>query len=107
MLNLSKTDLEKLERKIKKFKGLGTTLESALGALVVGQYFGWRVLRILHGNHTLDKYQDILGLKFQEVCPEVTELSGKNVGYKASRRIKDFWAVVQGRYQVEQKGAFK
>lgn len=107
MLNLSDDELRKIDFSIRNFKGLGTTLESAVGALIIGHYYGWRVLRVLHGNHTLDKYQAILGLKFQEVCPEETELSRKSVGYGVAKRIGDFWAVVQGRYQVLKKGFFE
>ena len=47
-LNLSEEQEQIILKNIKEFRGVGTTLESALGALIMGQYFGWRVLKILH-----------------------------------------------------------
>ena len=41
-LNLSEEQEQILLKNIKEFRGVGTTLESALGALIMGQYFGWR-----------------------------------------------------------------
>jgi hypothetical protein len=60
-LNLSEEQEQILLQNIKEFRGVGTTLESALGALIMGQYFGWRVLKILHNPLTYRRYEKILG----------------------------------------------
>lgn len=87
-----------------KYKGSGTALESALGALVIGRHFGWRVLRMIHSPSTYRKYEEYLGLKFEEVCPEDTKHSNRNVGFEISKKIGSFWDVVMGRKKVEEKG---
>lgn len=90
---------------MKEFRGVGTTLESALGALVVGQFFGWRVLKILHNPATYRKYEKVLGIEFKTVCPEITEFGQKkSVGYAITEKLGSFWAVVMGKRKVADKG---
>ncbi|WP_292995207.1 hypothetical protein [Nitrosomonas sp.] len=104
-LNLSEEQEQIILKNIKEFRGVGTTLESALGALIMGQYFGWRVLKILHNPLTYRRYEKILGLNFQDVCPETTGYSEtKSVGYAITQKIGSFWAVVMGKRKVEDKG---
>lgn len=104
VVRLKAEERAKVVEAIQRFRGQATVLESALGALIVGQHYGWRVLKIVHGNQTYNKYQDILGLKFQDVCPPDTELSRKSVGFKVAGQLKAFWAVVRGDTKVEDKG---
>jgi hypothetical protein len=90
---------------IRDFRGLGTTIESSLGALVVGQYFGWRVLKLMHNPATYRKYEKALGVEFKDVCPEITELGKKkSIGYAITEKLESFWAVVMGKRKVEGKG---
>ncbi len=104
-LNLSEEQEQILLQNIKEFRGVGTTLESALGALIMGQYFGWRVLKILHNPLTYRRYEKILGIKFQDVCPESTHYSEtKSVGYAITQKLGSFWAVVMGKCKVADKG---
>ncbi len=104
-LNLSEEQEQIILKNIKEFRGVGTTLESALGALIMGQYFGWRVLKILHNPLTYRSYEKILGVKFQDVCPETTGYSEtKSVGYAITQKLGSFWAVVMGRRKVADKG---
>jgi hypothetical protein len=87
------------------FRGVGTTLESALGALVLGQYFGWRVLKIMHNPSTYRRYETVLGVKFKDVCPEITETGKrKSIGYAITQKLGSFWAVILGKRKVPQKG---
>lgn len=104
-LNLSAEQEQILLQNIKEYRGVGTTLESALGALIMGQYFGWRVLKILHNPLTYRRYEKILGIKFQDVCPEATHYSNtRSVGYAITQKLGSFWAVVMGRRKVAEKG---
>ncbi len=91
-------------RHIAEFSGLGNRLGAALGALVLGQHYGTRVLRMIHSPSTYRKYERILGIRFEDFCPEDTHLSGKNWGFKAAKRVGAFWDVVMGRNKVEKKG---
>jgi hypothetical protein len=89
---------------MKEFNGIGTTLESALGALVLGQYFGWRVLKMLHNPATYRRYEKALGISFKDVCPEITDLGKqKSVGYAITEKLGSFWAVVMGKRKVPEK----
>ena len=89
---------------MKEFNGIGTTLESALGALILGQYFGWRVLKMLHNPATYRRYEKALGVSFKDVCPEITDLGKqKSVGYAITEKLGSFWAVVMGKRKVPEK----
>ena len=106
LLKLTKDQEQQVLLKVEEYKGNSSSLENALGALIIGQHYGWRVLKIIHGPATYKKYEKILDIDFQEVCPEVTRLSTKNYGYKIAKNLKSFWAVVMGKTKVEGKRDF-
>ena len=93
-------------RAIAEYQGTGTTLESALGALVLGQHYGSRALRMVHSPSTYRKYERVLGIKFEDLCPEYTPLSSRNVGLRVAERLGAFWDVVMGRKKTDKKGWF-
>ena len=90
--------------RIASYTGQGAQLASALGALVLGQHYGTRVLRMVHSPSTYRKYERILGIRFEDLCPETTDLSEKNAGFAFARKIGAFWDVVMGRNKIEKKG---
>ena len=105
LLVLSEEDEQTILQHMKEFRGVGTTLESALGALILGQYFGWRVLKLLHNPATYRIYEKVLGIEFKTVCPEITELGRKkSIGYAITEKLGSFWAVVMGKRKVADKG---
>lgn len=79
LLILDEADEQTILQHLREYRGIGTTMESALGALIIGQYFGWRVLKLLHNPATYRKYEKVLGVEFKKVCPEITELGKKKV----------------------------
>lgn len=96
---------QRILQNMKEFRGVGTTLESALGALVLGQFFGWRVLKILHNPATYRKYEKVLGIEFKNLCPEITDFGQKkSIGYAITEKLGSFWAVVMGKRKVAEKG---
>ena len=95
---------EQLEKAAKEFSGNGTTLESALGAVLMGRMYGWRVLKMMHSPATYRQYEKILGIKFRDICKEETKLSRKNVGMKIVAKWNNFWDVVRGVHKVKDKG---
>ena len=103
LLKLSSEEEARLVKAIREFKGQVPVLESAMGALLVGQHYGWRVLKIVHNQTTYNKYEKILGVKFQDVCPERTDLSKKSVGLKIADAANSFWAVVRGKIEAPGK----
>ncbi len=105
LLALDDETEQKILQNIREFRGVGTTLESALGALIMGQYFGWRVLKILHNPATYRRYEKVLGVEFKDVCPEITEFGQKkSIGYAITEKLGSFWAVVMGKRKVADKG---
>lgn len=105
LLLLDKEVEQRILQHMNDFKGQFTTLESALGALIMGQHFGWRILKICHTPATYRSYEKILGIKFQDVCPEITALGKrKSIGYAIAQKLGSFWAVIMGRKKVPNKG---
>lgn len=105
LLVLSEEQEQIILKHMREFSGIGTTMESALGALIMGQYYGWRVLKLLHNPATYRKYEKVLGVEFKDACPEITELGKKkSIGYAITDKLQSFWAVVMGKRKVEGKG---
>ena len=95
---------KRLCKVIADFQGPATQLESALGALILGQHMGTRALKMIHSPSTYRKYEALLGIKYEDFCEERTRLSVKLIGIKIADKIGAFWDVVMGRHKVEKKG---
>ena len=105
MLGLNLNDQQEaiIRKSIGSFKGNVSKLEGAIGALVVGSNYGWRVLKIVHSPATYKNYEEILGIKFQDVCEERTPLSKKSFGLAVADKLKSFWAVATGKKSIKNK----
>jgi hypothetical protein len=103
LINLDKEQEQQVEQAIKQFRGRLSVIEMSVGALVIGQRYGWRVLKLVHSPMTIKKYEKVLGLKFTEVCPERTELTHKSVGLAIADKLGSFWAVATGKKKVKGK----
>lgn len=88
---------------MKNFKGDIVELSNAIGALNVGRFYGWRVLRIVISNASYRKYQRILGLEFKNVLPETTPYSEKSAGYNIVVNAGKFWDAVNGVFKMDSK----
>ena len=76
-----------------------TELESAVGALVTGQLFGYRVLELVHSFYTRKKYCAILGIEsFRDVCPAHGPYSDRHYLYRAMSKVTDWY---RGRYGAD------
>lgn len=105
LLVLDEETEQKILQQIEDFRGIGTTLESALGALIIGQYFGWRVLKLIHTPITYRNYEKALGIEFKNVCPEITDMGKrKSIGYAITEKLGSFWSVIMGKHKVPDKG---
>lgn len=107
LLELDEETDAKVCEVIAGYQGQATTLESAIGALVLGRHFGYRTLRMMHSPATYRKYEAILGVSFEEVCPERTHLAQKLFGIKMADKLGKFWDIVMGREKVEGKGTME
>jgi len=102
-LQLTKEQEQTILSVIKNYKGNAPKLEGAIGALVIGSNYGWRVLKIIHSPATYKNYESILNIKFQDVCPERTELSKKSFGLAIADKLKSFWSVATGKKSIKNK----
>lgn len=100
------TDRESIDRfdeRIKKFRGQLPTLESAVGAYVVGRKLGWKVLYLVHDKRTIRKYEQILEVKFRDELPADGELANKSLAWAMASKLSNFWKAVSGELKVKDK----
>lgn len=76
-------------------------LSSAIGAVMLGRVYGWRVIRIITSSKIYTRHQRILSLDFKQVLPEETELSKKSIGYSIAKKLDKFWDVVNSKFKME------
>ncbi|MEM9403085.1 MAG: hypothetical protein AAGA44_11435 [Pseudomonadota bacterium] len=96
--------IEHLDSRIEKFKGQAPVLESAIGALIIGRRYGWKVLYLVHDKKTMRKYEEILGLKFRDVLDDKSDLSERSLAFVLQKKISNFWKAVSGEMRVVYKG---
>lgn len=89
--------VEMLDCAIKSYKGDSRVLESAIGAFVVGRLIGWKPLALIHTHTTFRKYENLLGVNFSEVLPDVGPLAHKSLAWQVAKSIGRFWDVVKNR----------
>ncbi|HRX01467.1 MAG TPA: hypothetical protein P5280_18385 [Cyclobacteriaceae bacterium] len=89
-----------IEHVISGYRGDATTLGNAIGALVLGRYVGWRVVRVVYSNSTYTKYQKILGIQFKDVLPERSRYSYKSLGLFILDKAGKFWDFVRSSSHV-------
>lgn len=76
-------------------------MESAIGALFVGQMYGVRVLRILHSSSTLRKYEQFLGASFDELLPQHGEFIDRSYAWAFSKSINRYWDLVARKFKMD------
>ena len=86
--------IEMFNKAIKDFEGDITTLESAIGAYVVGLKLGWKPLLLIHDKKTIAKYERILSLN-EEMDP-VGDWAPKSKAWRAVQKITNYWKAVKG-----------
>lgn len=88
-----------------EFRGQADDLYMAVGCLIVGRLFGWRVVRLTLSPSNYAKYQRILAFgldepgnfHFNEWMRAEEPLFYKSWGLKLIGKLQDFWAAVKGR----------
>ena len=80
-----------IHKVIENYQGDAAALGNAIGALVLGRYVGWRVLRVVYSSPTYTKYQTLLGIQFKDVLRERDVLSSKSLGLAILDRVGGFW----------------
>ena len=89
--------VEIVDKAIKDFgPGSADTLSGAIGYLMLGRKMGWRVMFFMHSQSTVRKYEKILGIKSQEVMPELGVLGKKALVFQAVQKVSNFWKAAKG-----------
>ena len=57
---------DKVGLAVANFSGSLEELEKAVGMLMVGYHFGWKVLLLVHSKRTIKKYEAILDINIKE-----------------------------------------
>lgn len=92
-----RAELDRIEADaVAEFKGQLDDLESALGMLRMGHYWGWKVLYIIHSKTTIRKYEEILRIKIRDVFPEEGPSAYRSAGYRIAQAASNFWKVISG-----------
>lgn len=100
--NLTPEQRAEVDQAVKNFSGMSDNLSSALGALAMGHYVGWRGLLFVHTRPTIKRYEEILGMDFKEVLPERTDQTERLLGIRLADQLNKFWALVKGEIPIPQ-----
>ncbi|MFN9473167.1 hypothetical protein [Acidovorax sp.] len=86
-----------IDRAVDEFNGDLDELESAIGMLVLGRHYGWRVMLLIHSPSTIRKYTKILNVQsLRDVLPEVGVLAHRSKAWRLVEGTRNFWKVVRG-----------
>ncbi len=89
--------LELIDKAIKEYTGTSDTLASAIGYLLIGRKFGWRIMFFMHRQKTIKNYEKILLIEdSREFMPEIGLLAKKALVYQAVQKVSNFWKAVKG-----------
>jgi hypothetical protein len=88
--------VELIDKAIKSYAGSSETLAKAIGFLMIGRRFGWRVMFLIHRQSTVKNYEAILGIDSREVMPEEGPEARRSVAYNALKHVSNFWKAVKG-----------
>lgn len=93
------TDKEILElvfQANERFKGDITDLQKAVGTLILSRNMGWKPIFLIHERRTIKKYEQILGVEFRQVAPDIGKLAHKSFAWRTAQKFKNFWKAVKG-----------
>ena len=89
--------LSLIDRAVDNFHGNLDELESAIGMVMMGRHYGWRVVILMHSPGTIRKYCKILDIKhLREVLPEVGVLAHRSNAWRLVEGTENFWKAVRG-----------
>ncbi|MGB5325356.1 MAG: hypothetical protein WBN40_08040 [Pseudomonadales bacterium] len=88
---------------VANFSGSLEELEKALGMLMIGYHFGWKVLLLVHSKRTIRKYEKILDIDIKEFFPDEGRSARRSMGLDLAKQIGNFWQVVSGDIKVDNR----
>jgi hypothetical protein len=81
-------------------------LERALGMLRVGHHVGRKVLVLVHGEKTVPRYEEILGIKLREYFPAEGPSSQRSLAFKVASQLSNFWKAVSDETSIPDRQQF-
>lgn len=88
-----------IDRAVDDYHGNLNDLGSAIGMLMLGRRYGWKVMLLIHSQGTVRKYLKMLGIKsLRDVVPELGELAPRSNAWRLVEGTNNFWKVV--RWQI-------
>jgi hypothetical protein len=90
--------LAHIDKQVQTFQGDLTQLERAIGALIAGRQFGWKVMLLVHDRKTIAKYGAILKIDFKEALAPEGKFAYKSLAWAATQKVSSFWKAVKGEY---------
>lgn len=94
---------DKVGTVVASFSGSLEELEKAVGMLMIGYHFGWKVLLLVHSKRTIKKYEKILDIDIKEFFPAEGRSAKRSMGLDLAKQIGNFWQVVSGDIKVENR----
>lgn len=88
---------------VAKFSGSLEELEKAIGMLMIGYHFGWKVLLLVHSKRTIRKYEKILDIDIKTFFPAEGESARRSMGLDLAKQIGNFWQVVSGDIKIDNR----
>jgi hypothetical protein len=79
-----------------KFVGQLDDLQSAVGMVMMGRLYGWRVIRLVSSNRLWRVACDLFG-DLKEFLPERGVLAHKSVGLMIVDKVGGYWDVIGGK----------
>lgn len=93
-----------VDRAVDEFNGDLDDLESAIGMLLLGRHYGWRVVLLIHSPTTVRKYLKILGLKnLRDVLPG----RRARAPFERLAPARRHQELLEGRARPDQRRAFR
>lgn len=87
--------LKKIDDVCASFVGQIDDLDVAIGMLISGRLYGWRVIRLVHSNRHWNFACKLFG-DLKEILPERGILANKSVGLALIDKTSDYWDVIRG-----------
>jgi hypothetical protein len=92
--------IRKIEEVSTNFKGQLDDLQAAVGMLVVGRLFGWKVMRLVSSRRHWTVACKLFG-DLKELLPDRGLLVHKSVGLELVDKAGDYWGIIKGEVSRE------
>jgi len=87
--------MKEIDRVSADFSGSYDDLQAAIGAVMVGRLYGWRVVRLAGSRRHWTLACKFFG-DLKEILPPETPLSQKSMAYRIVTKAGNYWEVIKG-----------